>query len=104
MRRVSAAFSPNVFFNCCTDLKEPDWSVFANLELGGCIDAAEEGTSGTMIEGGKSRQEAQLFTIYGRLIFGVGCEAITDCVSFHEAECIAEQLCERSTLTQETVC
>ncbi|MGL4094362.1 hypothetical protein [Agrobacterium cavarae] len=103
MRPVSAAFAPNILFNCCTDLKEPDWSVFANLELGGCIDAAEDGSNDTMIEGGKSRYEAQFFTVYGRLIAG-GCEAITDCVSFDEAECIAAQLCERSSLTLEVVC
>ncbi|GEM_PF-2507212 len=103
MRPDSATFAPNILFNCCTDLEEPDWRTFSDLELGGCIDAAEDGESGTMIEGGISRDEAQFFTIYGRLIAG-GCEAITDCISFHDAECVAAQLCERSSLTLEIVC
>lgn len=103
MRPVSAAVSPNILFNCCAGLKEPDWRLFSNLELGGCSDAAEEGISGTMIEGGKSRDEAQFFTIYGRLVAG-GCEAITDCISFHDAESVAAQLSERSALTLDIVC
>ncbi len=103
MRPVLAAFAPNILFNCCTDLKEPDWSTFSNLELGGCIDAAEDGESGTMIAGGISRDEAQFFTIYGHLIEG-GCEAITDCVNFEDARHIATHLCERSGLTLDIVC
>lgn len=38
-----ASFNSTELFNCCTALREPDWSKFSNLELGGCIDAAEEG-------------------------------------------------------------
>lgn len=103
MRPVTPSFTADELFNCCTGLNEPDWRSFANLELGGCIDAAGEGASGTMIEGGKSRDEAEFFTIYGRLIVG-GCEAITDCDSFEMAERVAAHLCALSSLTLEIVC
>lgn len=101
--RPATSFSPADLFNCCTGLKEPDWSKFTNLELGGCIDAAEEGMDGTCIEGGKSRSIAEFFTVYGRLIEG-GCEAITDRDDFEGAQRIATYLCGLGGLTLEIVC
>lgn len=101
--RPGYSFSPEELFNCCTAFQEPDWSRFTNLELGGCIDTAEEGADGTCIEGGQSRADAEFFTIYGRLIEG-GCEAITDCEHFDTAHQVAVYLCELSGLTVEQVC
>lgn len=40
--RPATSFSPADLFNCCTALKEPGWSKFTNLELGGCVDVADE--------------------------------------------------------------
>jgi hypothetical protein len=97
------SFNSADLFNCCTALREPEWRRFSNLELGGCIDAAEEGMDGTCIEGGKSRADAEFFTIYGHLIEG-GCEAITDCEHFDEAQRIAAHLCGLSGLTLAIVC
>lgn len=96
-------FTANQLYNCCPGALEPDWTWFSNLELGGCVDAAEPGSTDTAIEGGISRDDAHFFTIYGRLVEG-GCEAITDCVGFLDAEIIALHLCETSKLTLEIVC
>lgn len=91
-------FTPAELFNCCMDLKEPDWKDFTNLELGGCVDAAGEGPDETCIEGGESREHAQFFTVYGHLSVG-GCEAITDSDAFDDAQAVAARLCELSGLT-----
>ncbi|WP_107678003.1 hypothetical protein [Agrobacterium sp. LAD9] len=98
-----APFNSAELFNCCTALQEPEWRRFSNLELGGCIDAAQEGMDGTCIEGGKSRDKAEFFTVYGHLIEG-GCEAITDCDDFDGAQRVAIHLCGLSGLTLEIVC
>ncbi len=94
---------PDILFNCCPRGTEPDWRTFTNLELGGCINAAEDGADETCIEGGKTRDEAEFFTIYGRLQDG-GCEAITDCPDFESALSVAARLCARSCLTLAVVC
>lgn len=101
--RPGTSFSPAELFDCCTAFKEPDWSKFTNLELGGCIDAAEEGSDGTCIEGGKSRDKAEFFSIYGHRDEG-GYEPITDCDDFDDAQRIAARLCALSRLTLEVVC
>jgi hypothetical protein len=101
--RPGPLFSPAELFNCCTAWKEPDWRRFTNLELGGCIDAAEEGADGTCIEGGQSRADAEFFTVYGRLIEG-GCEPITDRDDFEGARRIAAHLCRVSGLTLQIAC
>lgn len=101
--RPGPSFSPAELFNCCTAFQEPDWRRFTNLELGGCIDAAEEGADGTCIEGGQSRADAEFFTVYGRLIEG-GCEAITDCDDFDGAQRVAAHLCGLSGLTLQIAC
>ncbi|MBY3335516.1 hypothetical protein HFN99_01030 [Rhizobium laguerreae] len=88
----------SILFNCCTEAKEPDWSRFSNLELGGCID-----DDGYTI-GGIIREEAEFFTVYGRLKGDV-CEAITDWHgSFDEAVCTAEELARLSGLPLEVCC
>ena len=94
---------PDIFFNCQPGGLEPDWQRFTNLELGGCIDLAEDGSYGTWIEGGRSRQEAEFFTIYGRLQEG-GAEAITDCLDFESARRVTAYLVKRSGLTLEILC
>ena len=101
--RPGPTFSPEELFNCCAALEAPDWSRFTNLELGGCIDAAGEGTDGTCIEGGKSRDDAEFFTIYGHLKEG-GCEAVTDCDDFERAQRIAAHLRSLCGLTLEIHC
>lgn len=101
--RPGPSFSPAELFNCCTALQEPDWSKFTNLELGGCIDAAEEGADGTCIEGGRYRADAEFFTVYGGLIDGVY-EPITDCDDFDEAQRVAAHLCGLSGLTLQVTC
>lgn len=103
LSREEPIFTPRQLYNCCSGEREPDWTRFKNLELGGCIDAAEPGSTNTATEGGISRDEAQFFTIYGRLVEG-GCEAVTDCVGFPDSEIIALHLCEISKLTLEIVC
>ena len=67
------------------------------------VDAAEEGADGTCIEGGQSRADAEFFTVYGRLTEG-GCEVITDCDDFDEAQRVAAHLCGVSGLTLEVLC
>lgn len=99
---MTTTFRRDELFNCCTNLEEPNWSRFSNLELGGCIDVAGE-REGSAIEGGISRTEAEFFTVYRRLNEG-GCEAITDCASIEGAESVAAVLCRRSSLTLEIVC
>lgn len=94
---------PKILFNCCENYSEPDWTQFTNLELGGCIDAAEEGSNDTVTEGGIDRHNAQFFSIYGRLVEG-GCDVITDCLKFEDAECIGRELQKLSGLPLEIVC
>lgn len=90
-------------YNCCTDCAAPDWSLFDNLELGGCKDLSEEGDDDTYISGGYSAAEADFFTIYGHLKTG-GCEAITDCKTFDEAVDVGLELTALSGLRVFVVC
>lgn len=85
-------------YNCCTNDQEPDWTQFTNLELGGCIEEEDCTT------GGIDREEAEFFTIYGRLKEG-GCEAITDVVDNVEvAISVAEEHSKRSKLPLNIFC
>lgn len=96
-------------FNCCTDHTEPDWTQFDALELHGCVNVADglggptTGESETYIESGYSRAEAELFTISGHLKEG-GAEAITDCLTFEDAQAVAAELASRSGLTVSIYC
>ncbi len=90
------AFTPADLFNCCTDHREPNWGRFERLEIGGCCDESEV-PGETLTVGGKSFDEAEFFTIYGRLPDGES-EAITDEVDPMRAGDIAEVLSERSGL------
>lgn len=78
----------DILFNCQPNAQAPDWSLFDALEIGGCINDAEEGDEETNIVGGIMRDEAEFFTVYGHLKTG-GVEAITDVESYQGAENIA---------------
>lgn len=84
-----------VLFNCCTGNAAPDWSQFKWLEVGGCVTYCEDGESFT--EGGKSDDEAEFWTVYGRCNWG-GCEAITDCATAELAASVAQYLSDLSGL------
>lgn len=88
--RPATSFEPSELFNCCTDLIGPNWSLFAALEIDGCVDVAEEGRDDSYVVGGVVRDEAEFFTVYGHLITG-GCEAVTDCSTLDLAEAVAAQ-------------
>lgn len=77
-----------ILFNCCAGGVAPDWSQFDALEIGGCINDADEGDEETNIVGGIERDQAEFFTVYGHLKTG-GVEAITDVPSYQGAENIA---------------
>lgn len=72
---------PSTLFNCCTSQQAPDWSRFASLEIGGCIDDPDD--SGHTI-GDIDFDAAQFFTVYARTHDG-DCEAITDCPTLDDA-------------------
>ena len=88
-------------YNCCTDHREPDWSTYDALELGGCEDDPNDpGTT----NGGLSRKDAQFFTVYGHHKEG-GAEAITDIYgSFEQALTVARILDTVSGLQLNIVC
>jgi len=91
-------------FNCCTDGKAPDWSQYSGLELGGCETVEHDGE--TWRDGGISRDKAEFFSVYGRLVGGE-CEPITDTAegaTFAEAEAIAEELRRISGLPLDIRC
>ena len=58
-------------FNCQPDNAAPDWSAYATLQLGGCIDHDGE------TEGLVSHDKADFFTVYGIDADGIA-DAITD--------------------------
>lgn len=100
---VSTGLTPGELFNCCPGLAAPDWALFDALEVGGCCDVAEEGADETCIEGGKTRDEAEFFTVYGRLKEG-GCEAITDLDTYEHAKFAAHALGDLSGLPVHICC
>lgn len=96
-------------FNCCTNGAAPDWSQFDALEIGGCINAAddeEKARGETFIEGGHARAEAEFFTVYGhfRRDRGEGVEALTDCDTYEQAEAAAAELSRLSGLPINVLC
>jgi hypothetical protein len=80
------------FYNCCTRLKEPDWSQFKSLETSGCIDDGEGNTTSRIPD-----DKAQFWTVYARDHDGMA-EAITDCLSRVEVDATAQYLASRSGL------
>lgn len=85
-------------FNCCTNYAEPDWSRFAYLEIGGCINDLEEAEEdSTHILGNRSAAEAEFFTIYGRGHDDMA-EAITDVADARRLLQVAGVLALRSKL------
>lgn len=86
--------TPDILFNCCTRLQEPDWTLFKAIQVSGCIDA------GDCIEAGQTAAAAEFFGIYGLHHSGEA-EAITDTrvgADLAEAEVIAAALSARSGL------
>jgi len=70
---------PSFHFNCCTDLKEPDWTTFSHLIIEGCVtDRLSDGSDDEYTLGGQRAVDAEFFTILGALKEGGDYEAITD--------------------------
>lgn len=85
-------------FNCWNDHSEPDWNLFSNLELGGCVQ--ENGRT----TGGIERDKAHFFTVYGRLKDG-GADAITDIpIGFNTALKVANELARIAGMKLSIVC
>lgn len=83
-------------FNACPDEKEPDWSRFADLEIGGCVENDDPEHPGRkIVDGGQSASVASFFTIYGRTHEGLA-EAVTDCARLDIADEVAAELSERA--------
>lgn len=61
----------HVLFNCCTNMKAPNWKHYTHLELSGCIDLGGE------TEGLVNAAKAQFVSVYGRTVSGE-VEPITD--------------------------
>jgi hypothetical protein len=81
-------------FNCCTDCAAPDWTHFAVLIVGGCMDDPEDpGCTLGLIDDA----EAQFWTVYGRDEDGIS-EAITDCPTRADADAVALELAALSGL------
>lgn len=93
----------DIFFNCCPHGLAPDWSQYSQLEIGGCIDDADEDTDGTYIVGCQDRWKAEFFSVYGRKHDGQA-EIITDVDTFDNAEAVARKLGEVSGLKVEVCC
>lgn len=71
-------YTDGELFNCCTEYREPDWSRYSRLEIGGCSRDENKGISDeTHIVGGIAFDEAEFFTVYGRNADDEA-EAITD--------------------------
>lgn len=87
----------DTLFNCCTELKEPDWSQFIHLELAGCVNENDPDDDETCINGNQSAREAEFFTVYGRDKEGLA-EAITDIDDALSALQVAAALSYRSKL------
>ncbi|MCM2294789.1 hypothetical protein NAC44_20900 [Allorhizobium sp. BGMRC 0089] len=92
-----------ILYNCCHRANEPDWTQFSHLEIGGCVNLAEEGSDETCVEGGYDRDDAQFFAIYGRYKTG-HCEAITDCPTFEDACAVYLILQKKSGLPLTVMC
>lgn len=79
-------------FNCCTDERQPDWSPFLSIEVGGCI--AGDGGETT---GGVPDDQAEFWTVYARRRDGCA-EAITDTETRELAEFAARTIARLSGL------
>lgn len=106
---TGAAFIPSDLFNCCANGAAPDWSQFDALEIGGCIDDADEDMRArgeTYTVGGIDRASAEFFTVYGhyRPGHGQGVDAVTDCETFEKAQAVAAELSRLSGLPVSIMC
>lgn len=85
---------PEILFNCCTRLQEPDWTQFKAILVSGCIERRDH------IDPGQDLARTEFFGIYGIHHSGEA-EAITDTrlgADLAEAEVIAAALAARSGL------
>lgn len=91
-------------FNLMSHCKAPDWKLFKALEIGACLDEAEqdERNDGTQIEA-CGYDDAEFLTIYGVMHpqeDGLELrEAITDCENANAALRVAVELMKRSGLS-----
>lgn len=104
---MTTTLDPNVFFNCCPNQAEPDWSQFDCLEIGGCIvETLDDGSTET--HGGYDADEANMFCVYGHYregsTVGEGIEDLTDCATFEDAEEVAEILSLHTGLEIRVTC
>lgn len=77
----------SILFNCCTDNREPVWSEFKSLEIGGCT----TGHDGYIVGGVSEKDGVEFWTIYGRRHDGCA-EAITDAQTRWLADLILHRL------------
>ncbi|MEK8121625.1 hypothetical protein WOB59_00450 [Methylocystis sp. IM4] len=97
LRPLDGAERRALLFNCLPDHAPPDWSHFTALEIGGCHYRSDPDSGESWIDGGLSDEEAEFWTIYGRLKDGLA-EAITDCASRVLAESVVASLASLSGL------
>lgn len=76
-------------------LAAPDWSQFVTLEIDGCI---QEGADEDYVRGGMSDEDAQFWTIYGRMKETGLVVALQDCVSRAEADHVLIEMMRLSGL------
>jgi hypothetical protein len=78
-------------FNCCTDLSEPEWSLFEALEIVPMMDNNGESSEA------ESADTPDFWSIIAHTKQG-DFEPITDCTTRAMADCVATVLCGRSGL------
>lgn len=81
-------------FNCCTDLRAPNWSQYVCLTIGGCINDPDD--PGHVL-GLVPDNDAEFWTVYARDPDGMA-EAITDCQTRAEVDAVAFELSKISGL------
>lgn len=91
-------FTNDQLYSCIADNREPDWTDFIHLEIGGCINAPSAPDDGIFVIGGLSDAEAQFWCVYGRMADG-DCEAITDCATRSLVDAVASELSTISGLS-----
>lgn len=83
---------PARLFNCCTDHRMPDWSLFDWIEVNGCVNLRDgDGKETGDVDSETDDTKADFWTVHGHLVGG-GLEAITDCKTRAEADEIAAEL------------
>ena len=86
-------------FNARPEFREPVWTNYSSLRVGGCCNT-EDGE----IEGCMPRDSADFFTIYGCFKIEGDCEAIADFDTLNEAIFIAQQFSRNTGLPVDVDC